>query len=265
VHINAHNLDQLIQPKTGATMSETISLNLRAISDQATKLRRSIHGQVNHPNFGWAITAADLAEVPEARFVEIYNGHPSIRQLGDKTHPSVEQIWDIANSLRIRQNQPPLMGVAVDDTHDYLKRGPGAASPGRGWIVVRAAELAPAAIFDAMGRGDFYASTGVVLKDVQYSPGEGKLTIEVEPDGDASYTIEFIGTRAAAAPTTQPSHDVGQILQTTHGPAASYTLEGDELYVRALITSDKPADNPSLPRQVRQAWTQPVGWEKRVR
>lgn len=262
VHINAVNLDELVKPLTGRTMPETIALNLRAIAEQAVRLARPIHGQVNHPNFGWAMTAEDLAHVPEAHFVEIYNGHPAIRQLGDKTHPSVEQIWDIANSLRIRGHTEPMLGVAVDDTHDYSKNGLDASAPGRGWIVVKCDKLEPAAIIAALNAGKFYPSTGVVLKEVQYSEGSRTLHVEIQPEGDAKYVTQFMGTKISAPATTRPSAEVGAVLKTVEGLSASYTLEGDELYVRAVITSSKPAENASLENQRKQAWTQPFGWER---
>ena len=41
-------------------------------------------------------------------------------------------------------------------------------------------------------------------------------------------------------------------------------LTGEELYVRAVVTSDRPPENPSFPDQKAQAWTQPVGWEGRI-
>jgi hypothetical protein len=45
------------------------------------------------------------------------------------------------------------------------------------------------------------------------------------------------------------------------GITATYRLTGEELYVRAVVTSDRAPENPSFPDQKAQAWTQPVGWE----
>ena len=44
----------------------------------------------------------------------------------------------------------------------------------------------------------------------------------------------------------------------------SYRLKGDELYVRAVVTSTELPDNPVFENQKQQAWTQPVGWEERL-
>jgi hypothetical protein len=51
---------------------------------------------------------------------------------------------------------------------------------------------------------------------------------------------------------------IGAVLAEVAGPAASYTFAGDELYVRAKVTSSKPKENPYRPGEVEVAWTQPV-------
>src|SRR6185437_14271783 len=66
-----------------------------------------------------------------------------------------------------------------------------------------------------------------------------------------------------ALPVTQRySDDVGKVLATVEGARATYRLTGEELYVRAVVTSDRPPENPSFPDQKAQAWTQPVGWQR---
>ena len=53
---------------------------------------------------------------------------------------------------------------------------------------------------------------------------------------------------------------IGTTLAEAAGPVAEYVLRGDELYVRAVITSSRDCADPVWPGQKRQAWTQPVGW-----
>ena len=60
------------------------------------------------------------------------------------------------------------------------------------------------------------------------------------------------------------SPDVGRTLAIVTGEKAVYELTGDELYVRAVVTSSVDHVNPSYDGQKKQAWTQPVGWEPRV-
>ena len=64
------------------------------------------------------------------------------------------------------QKNVPMFGFATDDAHSFQKWGPRESNPGRGWIVVRAAEPTPEALIKGLIEGDFYASTGVELEDV---------------------------------------------------------------------------------------------------
>ncbi len=132
VHLNATNLQELILPLGGKTVREAIAANVRAVEEQAKKRGREILVHLNHPNFGLAITAEDMAEVLNERFFEVYNGHPGVKQLGDATHPKVERLWDIANTIRLANlKAPPLFGIATDDSHDYHgEKGRGQAAAG---------------------------------------------------------------------------------------------------------------------------------------
>ena len=278
VHINAVNLPEVIEPQKGDSVRDTMRNNLRAVLALEQETGKPILAHLNHPNFGWGITAEDLAHVLEEDFFEVYNGHPGVRHLGNATHASVERMWDIANTIRLGElNARPLFGVATDDSHHY--HGRRNVSPGRGWVMVAADELSADAIVEAMRRGDFYASSGVTLRDVRYSPNEKLIEIQIEPDGDAEFTTQFIGTKVEYDRSSEPvtdadgnpldgtrrySSDVGEVLATVKGTTAVYRLTGNELYVRATITSTKPADNPAFDGQHKQAWTQPVGWKNRV-
>ncbi len=272
IHINATNVAEYIRPQGGESVRDTIARNLRAVEEQARRLRRPILAHLNHPNFGYAVTAEDMAYVPEERFFEIYNGHPSVNQLGDAVHASLERMWDIANTIRIAELKlPPLYGLATDDSHNYF--GNRGASPGRGWVMVLAKELEPETLLRAIYAGDFYASSGVELKQIDWDPESGTLRIEIEAEEGVEYTTEFVGTRQGFDPTSRPvldaegnelpvtrrySDDVGRVFHKTKGESPEYVLEGDELYVRAIITSSRPHPNPSLEGQLEQAWVQPV-------
>lgn len=252
VHINAINLDEVIQPQHGDSVVETMRNNLRAVEEQAKRLDRPILAHVNHPNFHWSITPQELAEVVEDQFFEVYNGHPGINHQGDKDRPSDEEIWDIANALRIMvHDAPPLFGVATDDSHYYHG---GNVSPGRGWVMVRSEKLEAGALIEAMERGDFYASSGVTLEDVGYDSGTQTHRLQIEGVEGLTYETRFVGTRKSSP------ENAGEIFATVSGVDASYQIKGDELYVRAVVTSSRAHPNPSYKEQREQAWTQPVGW-----
>jgi hypothetical protein len=269
VHMNATNLAELIYPAGGATVRESIRNNLRMALEQEKKLGREILPHLNHPNFHYAITAADLASVVEEQFFEVYNGHPAVNHLGDDDHIGVETMWDVINAMRLLVlNAEPILGLATDDSHDY--HGKPGARPGRGWVMVRSRYLTPEHIIRAMKAADFYASSGVVLDDVRYDPEQRRLSISISPADDAAYETQFIAIMKPER--DQYSDDVrlsdlseadlpaAQVVATESGLTPSYQLTGHELYVRAVINSSLPAEDPVFEGQKRQAWTQPVGW-----
>jgi hypothetical protein len=278
IHVNGTNVRDVIKPQGGSSVREVIKNNLLAVQQQSQRTGQPMLAHLNHPNFGYAVTAEDMAAVLEEKYFEVYNGHPGVHHHGDHQHAAVERLWDIANTIRLGQmGAVPLFGLANDDSHNYF--GDRGASPGRGWVMVRGKHLTAESLIDAIKRGDFYASSGVTLADVRWLADSSVLEVDVQPVPGESYTIQFIGTLEGYDATREPvkddkgnplpvtyrySPEVGQVLATVHGVKARYQLTGKELYVRAVISSDKPPVNPAVENQVKQAWTQPVGWEKRV-
>ena len=132
------------------------------------------------------------------------------------------------------------------------------------------------ALIQAMRAGDFYASSGVVLKTMECS--ETAIDLEIEPAGDEEFTTRFIGTMEGyndhcevvkdskgkeVHATLRYSDEVGQVLATVKGLHPRYKLTGKELYVRAEITSTGKPTRAVYQDQLKKAWTQPVGWRKR--
>jgi hypothetical protein len=206
------------------------------------------------------------------RFFEIYNGHPLVHNEGDEQHAGVERVWDILLAERLAVlGKEAFFGLATDDSHNYHNEPKKMSRPGRGWVMVRAPRLAVEDLIAALEAGDFYASSGVTLKDARRSKDELALEIEAEPG--VTYTTEFIGTRKDFDRTSTPvldadsveqrvtrsySKDIGAVLATATGPSARYAITGDEIYVRARVTSSKLKENPYRVGEFEQAWTQPV-------
>lgn len=275
IHLNASNLVEKIAPQGGDTVAQVIENNVRAVREQARRLAKPILAHLNHPNFRWAITAEDIAAAVSERYFEVYNGHDQVNHLGDDRHASVEQLWDIANTIRIAEmGAPPLFGVATDDSHNYFSQL--GSTPGRGWVMVQAPALDADALIEAMEAGRFYASSGVTLRSVEFDGDT--LRVQVDAEEGVHYGTVFVGTRAGYDPTSQPvvdaegkelpvtrrySPDIGTVLHRAVGTRVSYRLRGDELYVRAVVTATRRHDNPSFREQRQQAWTQPVGWRAR--
>ena len=274
VHMNAVNLREEIKPiKDLGSIQEVLRANFKLVNEQSARLGVPMFTHINHPNFRWAFTAEDMAAVLEENFWEIYNGHPGINWHGDETRVGHEKLWDIANTLRIAQfKAAPLYGVGTDDSHHYHGEE---SSPGRGWVMVRAAKLDANEIVKAMKAGDFYASSGVVLDDVSFTDGTLRIRIHAEPG--VKYITEIRGTLQGYDTTTREvqtpagdtyqtrklySDDVGKTLARLEGTEITWKPTGKELYFRATIGSSKPHPNPSFEGQTETAWTQPMGWKK---
>ena len=88
LHINGLNLNTRVDPQGGTSIVDVLQRNVDAI--------RSTGGvpHINHPNFRWAITPAELGAVRNTRLFEIFNGHPEINMFGGGGVPGMEQAWD---------------------------------------------------------------------------------------------------------------------------------------------------------------------------
>jgi hypothetical protein len=267
IHMNGINLRDVVIPINGDNVSETIKVNHRAVEQQREKTKWPGVTFLNHPNFGWGVTAEEMAAVDELRFFEVFNGHPSVRNYGDKARPGTEKMWDIALTLRLtKYRTPALYGVATDDAHSYHSMGLGKSNPGRSWVMVRAAHLTAESIVRAMNAGDFYASSGVILDDVRRDGKE--LSLKIRAESGVKYRTQFIVTKRGVDPTPKPakdakdakvySPDLGAVVAETDGLEPAYRLTGQELYVRAKVISTKPHPNPYEKGDVEVAWTQPL-------
>ena len=269
LHVNATNVAEFIPPQGGTSVADVLQRNIAAVLEQRRATERPMFPHVNHPNFGWAVTAEDLMDLDGERFFEVYNGHPLVHTAGDSLRPSTDRLWDIVLTHRLTRGLDVVYGLAVDDAHHYQQVDSTLGNPARGWVTVRATALVPEAIIAAMEAGDFYASTGVVLEDVVRS--ESGLALRIEGEPGVTYLTEFVGTRAGfdrevrdvpdvgGLPVTRRySADIGTVLAEVPGLNPEYAFAGDEIYVRARVRSSKPVDHPVHAGEVQMAWVQPV-------
>jgi hypothetical protein len=98
------------------------------------------------------------------------------------------------------------------------------------------------------------------------------VSIDTEPG--VTYTTRYVGTRKGFDTTTKAFTDkegnavagssliysdaIGEVLYETTDATSRYEFKGDELYVRATITSDKAMENPPVAGDLERAWVQPV-------
>jgi len=253
-------------------MADLLQNNVNAVLAQQEKTGQTMLVHINHPNFQWVLTAEDMLPVKGARFFEVYNAHGYVNNDGNDLRASTERMWDIVLANRLAQAGGEILyAVATDDAHNYHSFEPRAANPGQAWIVVRAERLTPESIIRAMDAGDFYCSTGVKLKDIAFR--DDTLTVQVDPEPGVTYTIRFIGTRRGFDPSSRGvvdaqgkairttriySPQIGVVLAESQGTTAGYTLQGDELYVRARVISSRRNDKSHVPDEHESAWVQPV-------
>jgi hypothetical protein len=223
IHVNGLDTRRPIGRQQGSSVTEILQRSVDAVRAQDAV------PHINHPNFTWALTPEQLRSVRNNKLFEIYNGHPLVNNFGGGGSIGTEGAWDAILSAGVL-----LYGIAVDDAHHFKDLGnPKLAGPGRGWIMVRAAELTPRAILEAMERGDFYASTGVELAD--YRVTASSMTVTVKKESYAKYRIQFIGRG-------------GELLREALDSPATYEFTGGEGYVRARV----------LESNGKVAWCQPA-------
>ncbi|MEX2512083.1 MAG: histidinol-phosphatase [Cyclobacteriaceae bacterium] len=248
LHLNATNLEKLITPQGGESIVEVLQNNINAVLEQRKATGKPMMVHINHPNFRWAISLEDMIRLKGERFFEVYNGHPQVNNLGDSSRLGYEEMWDFINIAYLEKGQPLLFGLATDDSHNYHRKGATFSNAGRGWVMVKADTLKPGPLIHALEEGNFYATTGVELKEVGLD--NNLLRVAALPKEGVSYTLEFIGCKEGEKET--------QVLKTVNGNMGEYTLDENLLFVRCRITSSEPQENPVEGMTHQLAWTQPV-------
>lgn len=234
-HVNALGTSRVVMPipraqTAGMTVAQTYARN--------DSLIRAAGGimQVNHPNFIWSVPLEDMMQLRDSTLFEVWNGHPIVYNEGGvdslgNVMLSTEARWDsVLSRGRL------IFGVADDDSHHFKPQdgeNKDQARPGRGWVMVRADTLTREAIVAALHRGDFYATTGITLREVRITSAE--YALEIVLANDRRYRTEFIGQG-------------GRVLATSYSLRPTYRITGAERYVRARISDSSG----------RMAWTQPI-------
>ena len=178
VHINVTNIKKKIDPIRGSSVLDVMQRTLDAVHEQRKRLNIPMFAHINHPNFGYGISTEDLKQLNGERFFEVYNGHPAVNNEGDDTHVDTETMWDLINIHYYKEGKPLLFGVATDDSHRYHTFSSKDSNTGRGWVMVNAKKLDTDYLISAMEKGDFYASTGVYLKNLNTDQKQVSLAVD---------------------------------------------------------------------------------------
>ena len=243
---------------------------------------------LNHPIWTWYDVGPEVVvENPLLRFFEVCNnGSPFAPGAGLPTDGfDTDRFWDVANAFRMRRGLPLLYGIGTDDTHRYRGEPGNMLMPGNAWSLVRAGSLDAASLIAAMHAGDFVTCEGLEPEDVTFDPSAGRLEVAV-PAGRRERTVRFIvskrdfSEKPVATTVVRPDNHkdemtfertiniydekIGKVVKTVvarPGEAirASYTMESNDLYVRARIEEvGVPLCTASLhPQGLNVAWTQP--------
>lgn len=173
LHVNALFVD----PERTADLSGVADLRRTTVYRHLVAQARALGGlaQINHPNFHYGADVETIAAIASAPLLlEVANEAIDSNNGGDAAHPSTFAIWDALLRRGIR-----VWGTATDDAHHYedadavRARGELAFEGDRGFVMVRGdADPSVEEIESAVARGDFYASTGVLLEDVACAAGE---------------------------------------------------------------------------------------------
>ena len=278
LHGNAINVTDTIAFQRGETLAESIDKNALAVKKNGDDNGHLSLFQLNHPI--WPYYDIDPFSMIDTKETKIYeflcaNGGPSEGWDMSDRYWNRESLWDIVTAFRITKGLPVIYGTGTDDTHEYLKKGNRINFPGLAWVTVRAEKLEANAIVQSLARGDFYTSNGVEMEDITFDKSTGTLSVKVKPVAGVKYRIQFIGTKKGFDQTIVPfemekteknparkgwtfSKDFGVELAVVAGTQASYRLKSDDLYVRAVITSDERKEFlDGLGPEFSTAWTQP--------
>ncbi len=274
-HVNGLNIVEEIPAKVKAEAVSSAKAYFEAVAAQELTTGQPMLTILNHPNFAESVTIEEMLQLPEYQFFEVFNGHPSVNNWGHerKGYPSTDRFWDVVLTMRLLKDTPtPLYGVASDDAHEYFTYGVGEDNPGRGWVMVSAASLETDVLINAIKAGQFYATTGVILDTIVRENTGLSFTIQGEPG--VTYITRFVGSRKTCSTESHEyknqngevperasrvySDEIGEVFTETNNLNPSYRFSGDELYVRAIVVSDKPHPNPFQENDTEMAWVQPV-------
>jgi len=170
--------------------------------------------------------------------VEIRNEAWDSDNAGGAGRPATEALWDAVLSRGAR-----LFGTATDDAHHYADaqdlraRGERPFDGDHGFVVVRAEKNQPS-IRAAIVRGDFYASTGVILERYDVEPSS--------PSRPAGLTLQTRGGERASFEVVEK----GAVVRREQGERLEAKLDRPgSPYLRVRITRESDGA---------MAWTQPI-------
>lgn len=249
VHMNFINVRDFFPYHAGETTTETIAANFADGRERFRSNAEPYLFTLNHPIWRfYDVEPQTLIDLPEVRQFELNNNGLTFEKHPEGWTP--EKFWDIVNAFRVSAGAPLLLATGTDDNHRYKR------IPPKAWMMVLSEKLAFPSLFDAIDRGESYTSNGLDFEQITFDRNAKTLFVRVKADAQTRYRIDFFGTKKnfdrtkreilipADAEKKSPertigrwSDDIGVVLKTVEGMDASYTLDADDLYVRARIST----------------------------
>ena len=274
-HFNVFNIAKTFPPLSGKTGTETVKKNFEQYKKAVNSNPAHSFFMVNHPySWAWDVDPVTVLDNPEITHFEICNNGSAIPV--DHIF-SAEKFWDFILAHRLDRGQNIIYGTATDDSHFYIDAVGKYAGNNLGWVMVNCpGKMTGNSLAEALNRGDFYATNGVILEDVTLDSNAKTLTVKVKAEKNVNYQIRFIVTNKnfdrsieyREFPAKEPKYtrklpiipeNIGTTALTVKGSEGSYKLKDDDLYVRAVVISDKKSrfQAPLYP-ETECAWTQPL-------
>lgn len=277
-HANVINVPETIRPSEANDVSEIFREDYQKYLQAAAKHPDNDSLFIlDHPFWRvWDVSPLAALDNPQIQFFEIFN---SVAEANTEEESFTnDKFWDFVLAHRIDRGEQLLYGIANDDAHYYtpeMQTSPDSCN--HGWVMVNCKNgFTPNDIIRAMKNADFYATTGVLLDEVDFNADTRTLHVKVQQEADVNYRIEFIVTKKDFDRTIKEKdylhstekfnrrlpiipNSIGIVAQSLNGTEASYSLKDDDLYVRAVVISDQKHDYAGYPLvpDTKRAWTQP--------
>lgn len=119
-----------------------------------------------HPQW-YSVTETDILSLGPVHAIEVFNGTAV-------DHNDRSDSWHVTDILLGRGHHYTV--CATDDAHFDAARG----DFGLGWVWVRSETLDPDSLLSALKAGDYYASTGPQIYDIEVVPGD-RVVVQCSP------------------------------------------------------------------------------------
>ena len=277
-HLNSINCHRTIYPLLGQTPRETLRMNLDLYEKTASEEKCNSFVMVNHPFWRyWDVDPRLLVDFHDVKFLEICNNGVAADIKADDPVNTPEKYWDFVLAHRLANGNGVIYGTACDDAHLYSpEESHGFCGVNHGWVMVNCpGEMSVDNLINAMKAGDFYASNGVYFDQIDFNDDTRTLKVKVSPESGVKYTIRFFVTKKNFCRKIEEKHfhhekptwcrnipvvgdDIGVCVKEISGIEGEYTMEPDDLYVRAEAVSDTLSElQVMFYPETQKAWTQP--------